>query len=503
MRRRMTTNDDGMSRRALSSLRGFAARVLAPPVAPAREYSGYRVVTPHVPSWRTGDDAVTALSWLRKHLRHAPPGLSASARSSDESDRARAPHGGAAVFKLFRDRRVRVGSGEFESNRIEDVRRLRRASRARVLEPGEFLAVPDGANDWYWRTWSESDDASSASTSSSRSSKRGAKSHEELGEALRACVLHQDAHVTIINKPPGLATVPGVGNDISVYDLLPALDSQYIVHRLDRDTSGVLVLARTSFAANKLNAMFRRKSKLDFTEVMREQMERGEAPEAPDDDDFVKTYWAICSNPPPRGASEGWVEAPLVEVADVDAGDGRETVRLVGGWRVYDAEDGGVIVGAGDRPPTSKEEYHSKAAITHFTVLSSAPREEMTDESGPTLLQLTPITGRKHQIRVHVSKALNAPIVGDNKYGAKSRESWTRVFQDIEKSERERSDDPWRTLRRASLRGPSKPPLHLHARALRFTHPESGETLRIVADPPPHFNAALAAFRLGTDDAPC
>ena len=477
-----------MSRRALSSLRGFAPRAAA-----AREYSGYRVVTPRVPPWRAGDDAVTALSWLRKHLRHAPPGSSASARSSDESDRARAPRGGAAVFKLFRDRRVRVGTGELESNRVEDVRRLRRASKARVLEPGEFLAVPDGANDWYWRTWSEGDDVPTASNSPR--SKRGAKtSHEALGEALRACVLHRDTHVTVINKPPGLATVPGVGNDVSVYDLLPALDSQYIVHRLDRDTSGVLVLARTSFAANKLNAMFRRKSKLDFTEVMREQMERGEVP---DDEDFVKTYWAICSNPPPRGASEGWVEAPLAEVADVDAGDGRETVRLVGGWRVYDAKDGGVIVGAGDRAPTSKEEHHSKAAITYFKVLSSAPRDdETTDESGPTLLQLTPITGRKHQIRVHVSKALNAPIIGDNKYGAKRSESWTQVFHDIEKSERERSDDPWRALRRASLRGPSKPPLHLHARALRFAHPESGQMLRIVADPPPHFTAALDAFRL-------
>ena len=99
-----------MSRRALSSLRGFAPRAAA-----AREYSGYRVVTPRVPPWRAGDDAVTALSWLR-HLRHAPPGSSASARSSGERPREGAA-GGAAVFKLFRDRRVRVGTGELEKSR--------------------------------------------------------------------------------------------------------------------------------------------------------------------------------------------------------------------------------------------------------------------------------------------------------------------------------------------------------------------------------------------------
>ena len=378
------------------------------------------------------------------------------------------------MFKLFRDRRVRVGTGELESNRVEDVRRLRARARRECWNRGVFSGSRRGERLVLANV--ERGGMILPKASNSPRSKRGkSRRTKRWARALRARgVLHRDTHVTVINKPPGLATVPGVGNDVSVYNLLPALDSQYIVHRLDRDTSGVLVLARTSFAANKLNAMFRRKSKLDFTEVMREQMERGEVP---DDEDFVKTYWAICSNPPPRGASEGWVEAPLAEVADVDAGDGRETVRLVGGWRVYDAKDGGVIVGAGDRAPTSKEEHHSKAAITYFKVLSSAPRDdETTDESGPTLLQLTPITGRKHQIRVHVSKALNAPIIGDNKYGAKRRESWTQVFHDIEKSERERSDD---LVARPS---PRLPPRSVQA-----------------APPPPRSSVTLRASRVRSD----
>jgi hypothetical protein len=246
--------------------------------------------------------------------------------------------------------------------------------------------------------------------------------------------------------------------------------------------------------------MFAKKSRMDFTEIMRGDMERGNDPSL-SNDPVVKTYWALTSKPPPRGARAGWIEAPLA-TSDGD-GDGYAAARLVGGWRVYDAKDGGVIVGAGELMPNVRDKakgasspgsFVSKAAMTHFKVLASA------GDDGPTLLELTPITGRKHQLRVHTAEALSSPIIGDYKYGFDDRRvPWRRIFTDIESADvraAAASADVWRALRRASLRGVSKIPLHLHARALTFTHPESGVPTRVVAEPPPHFAAALRAFDL-------
>ena len=78
-------------------------------------------------------------------------------------------------------------------------------------------------------------------------------------------------------------------------------------------------------------------------------------------DPVVKTYWALTSNPPPRGARSGWIEAPLTEVGD---GDGYATARLVGGWRVYDAKGGGVVVGAGE---SMRDKVQRRRVVLGFT----------------------------------------------------------------------------------------------------------------------------------------
>lgn len=457
----------------------------------SRERTRYKVVTPPVPSWRANDE-VTALQWLRKHLRHAP----VDEGSSGAATPRRGAHPGAAVFKLFRDRRVRVARGDFDGESIEDVRKLKRAGKGRVLEPGEFLCVPDGGTRWYWEGWGEGEVLG-----------YGEESRDErLGEALRRCVIYEDEHLMVINKPPGLATVPGVGVETSVYDLRHELkldgDAPQIVHRLDRDTSGVLVLARTSYAANKLSAMFRRKSKMDFTEIMRAEMQKSDDVHSETERDSMrKTYWALCARPPPQGTLEGWIDAPLVEVSDGSCDDVRETVRLVGGWRVYDASDGRVIVGAGEQQRANfkeEEQIGSKAATTRFKLLASS------GDSGPSLLELVPVTGRKHQLRVHVSKALSSPVVGDYKYGYVDRgagmDDWKHTLTEIESASAARADntaDIWRAMRRKSLRSGAKgSPLHLHSRSLGFNHPLTGRPLLFTADPPAHFTAALDAFKL-------
>jgi 23S rRNA-/tRNA-specific pseudouridylate synthase len=456
-------------------------------------------VTPPVPSWRTDDDAVTALQWLRKYLRHAPSG------GGDAYSR-RGEHAGAATHKLFRDRRVRRGSGSFEA--YEPVRHLKRAAKSRVLEPGEFLAVPDDRHTkgWYWATFrDESEDEDAAAD---------AASNAAFAEAIQKCVIYKDDHVLAINKPPGLSTTPGQGIDVSVHDLRWALkfdaaESPRLVHRLDRDTSGVLVLARTAFAANKLNALFRKKSKTDFTEILRAQLSSGDS--SVPEDGLTKTYWALAGTRPPRGLCEGWVDAPLLEGSDNSEDDSsRELVRLVGGWRVYDAtaSDGSVIVGAGETSRANfREEAQigSKAATTKFKVLASA------DEHGPTLLELTPVTGRKHQLRVHVSKALASPLLGDYKYGWSDKNKiWKSKLIAIEDAARQRHDDadvqePHESILGRAMRRTSNArgiPLHLHARSLRFSHPDTGEATTLVASPPEHFVAAMREFdlRIGDND---
>ena len=162
--------------RALATLRELARANLARQSATR---ATHRVVTPPVPRWRVGDDAVTALRWLRKYLRHD------GARDA----RARDARGGSAVHQLFRARVVRVGRGEIGEGVERDARSLRRAGRARTLAPGEFLAVPiarDGG--WTWREYGD-DDANGDGDATRRARRSPDGASEALVEAIRARVL--------------------------------------------------------------------------------------------------------------------------------------------------------------------------------------------------------------------------------------------------------------------------------------------------------------------------
>jgi 23S rRNA pseudouridine955/2504/2580 synthase len=181
------------------------------------------------------------------------------------------------------------------------------------------------------------------------------------------------------------------------------------VHRLDRDTSGVLVLARTPAAAAKLAAAFRGR-------------------------DVQKTYWAVTVGEPTPPA--GRIDLPLVK-----QGGPR-------GERTAPAEDG-----------------EGARAVTDFRILDAARRRA-------AWLELNPITGRTHQLRVHCAEALGCPILGDGKYGGAA----------------------------AHMEGlPGQ--LHLHARALRFPHPAGG-TLEVSAALPPHMRESFAFFGFETPRTP-
>jgi 23S rRNA pseudouridine955/2504/2580 synthase len=164
----------------------------------------------------------------------------------------------------------------------------------------------------------------------------------EEAKALQDAVIYRDADLIAINKPAGLAVQGGTGLDRHLDGLLDALrfdatERPRLVHRLDRDTSGVLVLARTARAAAELSAAFRAKT-------------------------TRKIYWAVVVGvPKPR---EGKIDLPLA----------KSQGRL--GERVMPDEDDG------------------KPAITRYQVVSHAGAKL-------AWLALIPITGRTHQLRAH------------------------------------------------------------------------------------------------------
>lgn len=177
---------------------------------------------------------------------------------------------------------------------------------------------------------------------------------------LIARILYRDADVLVIDKPAGLATQGGKGIAKHLDGMLDVLrfdaqDRPRLVHRLDRDTSGVLVLARTAFAAGKLAAAFRGR-------------------------DMEKTYWAIVVGLPVP--LEGQIDLPLARI--------------------------GGSQGARTRPADRDAEGAARA-ITDYRTIDNAGRKF-------SWLELQPLTGRTHQLRAHCA-ALGTPILGDAPYG--------------------------------------------------------------------------------------
>ena len=177
-------------------------------------------------------------------------------------------------------------------------------------------------------------------------------------EELRKCIIHNDDDIVVFNKPAGLAVQGGTGIRKSVDKMAAALfpyDKISLVHRLDRETSGVLVVAKNQRAAQKLSDAFQNKT-------------------------AHKEYLALLNggvNP-----ESGVIDNYMVK------------------GQVFDAPQR-INNGTGQRP---------QRAVTEYKVLSQA--------SGcVSWVLFSPKTGRTHQLRLHSALSLNAPIVGDNLYG--------------------------------------------------------------------------------------
>ncbi len=184
----------------------------------------------------------------------------------------------------------------------------------------------------------------------------------DMAQEAQSWVLYRDKDIMVINKPAGLAVQGGTGITKHLDGLLPCLqfdakDIPRLVHRLDKDTSGVLLLARHVAAATELQRAFARKT-------------------------IQKTYLAITVGVPQPYSGE--IESKLEKRV---AGEGSyEQVRSV-------------------------EEDEGKHAITRYRTI-----EHMAKKIA--LVELEPITGRTHQLRVHMAE-MDCPILGDGKYGGK------------------------------------------------------------------------------------
>ena len=224
--------------------------------------------------------------------------------------------------------------------------------------------------------------------------------------ALRERILYRDDVLIAIDKPAGLAVQGGSGTSRHLDGMLDtlqfdAIDRPRLVHRLDRDTSGVLILARTRTAATVLTAAFAFQG-------------------------ARKNYWALAHGSP--AVDKGRLESCLSKVA---SGGGRE--------QMASAPEG-------------------KPATTLYQVMARSPAPF-------TWLELTPLTGRTHQIRVQTAEA-GFPIVGDPRYGRRKANSLDPVMGGG---------------------------LQLHARELTIPHPEGG-TLYVAAKLPAHMAQSWRAM---------
>jgi len=216
-------------------------------------------------------------------------------------------------------------------------------------------------------------------------------------EKLKSMVLFEDKDVVALNKPAGLAVQGGTGLKENLDDSLMVFspDGQSrpkLVHRLDRDTSGVLMIARTPLAATRLAASFRERS-------------------------TQKIYWAITCGVPER--SSGRIDAPLIKKGQI----------------MHVAQD--------------DELEEAQSAATLYKVVEAVGKKM-------AFVALWPLTGRTHQLRVHLAH-LGTPIWGDPLYG----ESASATALDDEKE--------------AAFSGLGLGSgLHLHARRLIIPHPRKG-----------------------------
>ncbi|KAK6911192.1 Pseudouridine synthase, RsuA/RluA-like [Dillenia turbinata] len=209
-------------------------------------------------------------------------------------------------------------------------------------------------------------------------------------EYLQRLVMYKDTSIIVLNKPPRF---PVKGN-LPVHNSMDALaaaalsydyaEGPKLVHRLDRESSGLIVMGRTEESVSRLHWLFSdvklaKSSSQDWNKACEATMQR---------------YWALVIGCPKE--KEGLISAPLTKVLLDDGKTERIILASCSGLENF------------------------QEALTEYRVLGPTI-------NGCTWIELHPITSRKHQLRVHCAEALGTPIVGDYKYGWFRHQKWKQM----------------------------------------------------------------------------
>lgn len=299
--------------------------------------------------------------------------------------------GHGALQKLLRTGQVRVDGGRAKANQR--------------VESGQQVRVPPGASD---------------ATGPAPVKKPHVTASSEDRRLIGELTLYEDKDIIVLNKPAGLAVQGGSKTTRHIDGILAGMGEgekrPRLVHRLDRETSGVLVIAKRRSIAADMGKAFASRS-------------------------VRKIYWAVVGGVP--HPMQGRISLPLIKAA----GPNGDRVR-----------------------PAQPDEADAQQAVTNYAVVDRAAGKA-------AWVSLKPVTGRQHQLRVHM-QAIETPIMGDDKYGGAELVP------------------PVLTNR-----------LHLHARRVMFRHPRSGESVDVTAPLPPHMVETFSFFGFeagaasGIDDA--
>jgi 23S rRNA pseudouridine1911/1915/1917 synthase len=275
----------------------------------------------------------------------------------------------------------------------------------------------------------------------SPSTQRSASSpHDEAPSAPR--LIYEDEHLLVADKPSGVAVHPTRWHPAgSLLERIHRLqgdrgddDRATPCHRLDRETSGLVLCARTSEARRHLGALFERRG---GESTIRKQ--------------YLAVVFSRDGGPP--------------DTLDIDSPLGPDP-------------DSSIPIKRAVRPARELEDGVPgvQSAQTRWRTLERS--------SQAALVELEPLTGRQHQLRVHAAH-LGHPILGDPLYGRHQPEEQDAVFlraldEALTDADRERLGSPR---------------LALHAARLRFRHPATGAPIEIVAPRPPLFAELLRSGR--------
>ncbi|PQA88525.1 RluA family pseudouridine synthase [Hyphococcus luteus] len=269
-------------------------------------------------------------------------------------------------------------------------------------------------------------------------------------EAIPLDVVYQDDDLIVVNKPAGMVVhpAPGAWTGTLVNALLHHCGDSLsgiggarrpgVVHRIDKDTSGLLVVAKHDAAHQGLSALFSAH-------------------------DIERVYEAIAVGAPRPGV--GTIDAPIARKPQ------DRTKMTVVDTMVWDDE-------ADDYVP----KHGGRHAVTHYKVIETfgRTRAKLKGDALASLIECTLETGRTHQIRVHLSH-IGCPLIGDQSYGRGPGLSGLKPGDPA-------ADCAIETLRNFKRQA-------LHAKVLGFKHPITGEAMRFERAGPEDFQTLLAALR--------